>query len=53
MSSLHVELFENRADESLLAKTDAGTIFLAVDYDAEELPCWAEIDELVLVRAWP
>ena len=50
MSILHVEPFENRGDESLLAKTDAGTVFLAVDFDAEGLACWAEIGDLVLFR---
>jgi len=53
VSILHIESFENRGDEGLLAKTDrgagavAGTVFLAVDFDAEELACWAEIGDLL------
>jgi len=48
VSILHVEPFENRGDEALLGKTGAGTMFLTVDFDAEELTCRAEIGELVL-----
>jgi len=54
MSILHIESFENHGDEGLLAKTDhgagAGTVFLAVDFDAEESVCWAEIADLVFFR---
>jgi hypothetical protein len=56
VSILQIESFENRCDEGLLAKTDrgagagAGTVFLAVDFDAEELVCWAEIGDLVFFR---
>ena len=50
MSILHIESFENRCDEGVLAKTDAGTMFLAVDFDAEELACRAEIGDLVLFQ---
>jgi len=50
VSSLHVEPFEDHGDESLPAKTDAGTVSLMVDFDAEELPCRAEIGDLVLFR---
>jgi len=56
VSILHIELFENRGDEGLLAKTDhsacagAGTVFLAVDFDAEELACRAVIRKLVFSR---
>jgi hypothetical protein len=54
MSILHIESFENRGDEGLLAKTDrgagAGAVFLAVDFDAEELACRAEIGDLVFFR---
>jgi len=50
VSILHVEPFENRSDEGLLAKTDAGTIFLGVDFDAAELAGWAEIGHFVLFR---
>jgi len=50
MSILHVKPFENHGDEGLLAKTDASTIFLAVDFDAEELAFRAEIGDLVLFR---
>jgi hypothetical protein len=39
MSILHVESLENRGDEGLLAKTDASAVFIAVNLDAEELPC--------------
>ena len=58
MSILHIESLENRGDEGLLAKTDAGdgagagagTIFLSVVFDTKELACWAEIRNLVLFR---
>ena len=56
MSILHIESFENLGDEGLLAKTDASagagavTVFLAVDFDAEELVYWAEIGDLVFFR---
>ena len=58
MSILHIESFENHGDEGLLAKTDAGdgagagagTVFLAVDFDAEELACRSEIRDLVFFR---
>jgi len=48
VSILHVEIFENRGDEGLLATTDAGTIFLAVDSNAEQLACRAEIGDFEL-----
>jgi len=48
MSMLHVESLENRGDEGLLAKTDA--VIIAVDLDAEELPCWTEVRDLVFLR---
>jgi len=44
---LHIELFENCGDEGNLVKTDAGTVFLVVDFDGKELVCWAEIGDLV------
>ena len=49
MSILHVESFENRGDEGPLAKTDAGagSVFLAVVFDAEELVCQAKIGDHV------
>jgi len=56
VSILHIESFENRGDEGLLAKTDrgagagAGTVFLVVAFDAEELACQAEIGDLVFFR---
>jgi len=52
LSFLHVEPFENRGDESLQAKTDAGAsaVFLAVDFDAKELVCQAEVGEFVLFQ---
>ena len=50
MSILDVEPFENCGDESLLARTDAGTVFLAVDFNAEELAFRAEIGDLVLFQ---
>ena len=56
MSILHIESFENRGDEGLLAMTDcgagasAGTVFLAVDFDANELACGAEIGDLRFLR---
>ena len=50
MSILHVELYENCGDDSVLAKTDAGTIFLVVDFDGKEFGCWAKIGGLVLFR---
>jgi len=46
MSILHIELFENHGDEGLLTKTDAGTVFLAVDFDDKEFVCWTEIGDL-------
>jgi len=50
VSILHVELFENHGDATLLAKTDAGTVFLTVDFDAEELPCRPELGDCVNIR---
>jgi len=50
VSILHVEPFENRGDESLLAKTDAGPVLLAVDFYAKDLACRAEIGDLVLFQ---
>jgi len=50
VSILHVELFQKCGDESLLAKTDAGTVFLAVDFNAEESACQAKIGDLVVFR---
>jgi len=52
MSILHIELFENRGDERLSAKTDAGASasFLAVDVDANELVSRAEIGDVVFFR---
>jgi hypothetical protein len=44
----HIEWFECRGDEGLLAKTDAGdgTVFLAVDFHAVELVHWVELCDL-------
>jgi len=50
MRILHVESFENRGDKGLLAKTDAGTVFLIVDFDAMGLACRAAIGNLVPFR---
>jgi len=54
VSILDIESFENHGDEGLLAKNDAGdgagTVFLAVDFDAEELVCCSEIRDLVFFR---
>jgi len=56
VSILHIESFENHGDDGLLAKTDAGagagagTVFLTVDCDAEELACRSEIRDLVFFR---
>jgi len=50
MSILHVEPFEIHGDEGLLAKTDAGTVFLAVDCNAEKLAFRADIGDVVLFR---
>jgi len=52
VSILHIESFENRGDEGLLAKTvgGAGSVVLAVNFDAEELACRAEIGDLVFFR---
>jgi len=47
VSILHVELFENRGDESLLAKTDSGTVFLGLDFDDDELACPAGNSDFV------
>ena len=47
MSIQYVESFEISGDEGLLAKTDAGTMFLTVDLDAEELVCSSDIGHLV------
>jgi hypothetical protein len=47
VSILHFKLFENYGDERLLAKTDASTIFFAVDFYAEELIYQAKIGNLV------
>jgi len=51
MSIWHVESLENGGDEGHLAKTDA--VIIAVDLDAEELPCWTEVCHLVFFRELP
>jgi len=52
VSILHVELFENRGDEGLLAKTDASasSVFLGLDFDAKDLGCRGEIGDLVFFQ---
>jgi len=50
MSILHVESLEDCGDEGLLAKTDASAVFIAVDLDAEELPCCTAVRDLVFLR---
>jgi hypothetical protein len=49
VSMLHIESFEIRGDEGLLAKTDAcaGTFLLVVDLHAKEMACRAEIRNLI------
>ena len=45
---LHAEPFQDRANESLLAESDACTVFvtIAVEYlDAEELLCGIQVDD--------
>jgi hypothetical protein len=44
-----VESLENHGDEGLQAKIDASDIFIVVDLDAEELPCWTEVYTLGLL----
>jgi hypothetical protein len=48
ISILHVEPFENRGDEGLLGKTDAGTVCNEVNVYAEEWGFRAEIGDLAL-----
>jgi len=54
MSILHIESFENFADEGILAKTDGGagasTVLLAVHFNVEELACQAEICDAVFFQ---
>ena len=54
MSILHIESFGNHGDAGLPAKTDAcagaGTVFLAVHSDAEEVACRSEMSNLVFFR---
>jgi hypothetical protein len=56
VSIVHIKLFENRGDEGVLAKTDAGasagarTLLLAVDTDAKDLACRATIRDVVSFR---
>jgi hypothetical protein len=50
VSILNVELYENRGDEGILAKTDTITGFFTVDCDAEEFECQAGIGDLVLLQ---
>jgi hypothetical protein len=56
VSILHIESFEHLGDESLLAKTGrgagagAGTVFVAVDFDSEELAYRGEIGDVVFFR---
>ena len=45
---MHVEPCENRGDKTHLAKSDAGTVFHAVDFNPEELVCQTEIGDFVL-----
>jgi hypothetical protein len=44
---LHAESSEECGDIGFLTKTDSGII--SVDFDAEELVCWAEVRNLVLL----
>jgi hypothetical protein len=64
VSILHVESVETRGDKGLLAKTEDGdsagtsagacTVFLPVDFNAEELVCLSEIRDLrIFLGAWP
>jgi len=56
MRSLDIASFANRSNEGPLAKTNrggvagAGTVFLAVDFDGEELVSQVEFGDLVLFQ---
>jgi len=47
VSVLHAKSSENCDDIGFLSKTDPGT--MAVNFDAEELACWAEVRYLVFL----
>jgi len=47
VSILHAELSEDSGDIGFLTETDSGII--AVDFDAEELTCWAKVRDFVLL----
>jgi hypothetical protein len=45
----HAESIEDCGDIGFLTETDSGTIFIAVDLDAEKLACRAEVRDLVFL----
>lgn len=51
MSIFLVELFENHGNEGRVAKTDHSAIVIAGDHDAEELPYWTMVHDLVFLRS--
>lgn len=54
MGLLHAKSFKNGSDKGFLAETGSGAIAVSLNLNAEELPCWAEIRDLVLfLRASP
>jgi hypothetical protein len=50
MTMLHAESFEDCEDIGFQTETDSGTIFIAVDLDAEELTCRTEVRDLIFLR---
>jgi len=46
---LHAESFEGCGGIGFLTETDSSTIVIAVDLDAEELVCQADVRDLVLL----
>jgi hypothetical protein len=50
MTMLHAESFEDCGDIGFLAETDSGTFFIAVDLNAEELVCRAEVRDFLFLR---
>jgi hypothetical protein len=47
--NLHIKPSENGGDADRFAKSDAGTVVLMVEFDAEDMGCKAEISGRVIL----
>jgi hypothetical protein len=46
---LIMESLDNRGDDGFLAKIYSSAIFIVVDLQAEQLPCWTKVHDLVFL----